>query len=146
VIWEPFATILSEQMPNLKIYRAKDVYTHRMYIVTTPEVLDKKREAIQKFVKSFGQACALLKNKDTEDRGGEILNSVFPQQYSSMNKLWDEVDFSLKFDYETMKELIMKDAQITFDLGQTPKDKSGNPRQLQKEDIQHYFNHDFKLD
>ncbi|GHT39941.1 hypothetical protein FACS189437_04720 [Bacteroidia bacterium] len=144
VIWEPFATILSEQMPNLKICRAEDVYTQRMYIVTTPKVLAKKRAAIQNFVKSFGQACELLSTNPV--KGKEILNSVFPQQASSMNTLWDKVDFSLKFDYDTMKELIMKDAQITFDLGQTPKDKSGNPRQLKKEDIQHYFDHDFKLD
>jgi ABC-type nitrate/sulfonate/bicarbonate transport system substrate-binding protein len=143
VIWEPFATMLSEQMPDLKVCRAEDVYTHRMYIVTTPEILAQKKIAIQKFVKSFEQACELLNTNPA--KGKNILKSIFPQQESSMNALWDKVDFSLKFDYETMKELIMKDAQITFELGQTSKDKQGNPRQLKKEDIQHYFNHNFKL-
>ena len=143
VIWEPFATILSEQIPNIKISRAENIYTQRMYIVTTPEILAKKRIAIEKFVESFNQACEIL-NVNPE-KGKEILKSAFPQQESSINNLWNKVDFSLKFDYEVMKDLIMKDAQITFELGQTPKDKDGNSRQLQKSDIEHYFNHDFKI-
>ena len=143
VIWEPFATMLLEQVDGLKINRAEDCYTHRMYIVTTPEVLAKKRSAIEKFVKSFGQACDLLNENPT--KGKEILKSTFPNNESSMNALWDKVDFSLKFDYENMKELILKDAEIAYKLGQTPKDKSGNSRQLQQSDIEHYFNHDFTL-
>jgi len=135
--------MLYDQVPNLKINRAEDCYTHRMYIVTTPEVLAKKRSAIEKFVKSFGQACDLLNENST--KGKEILRSVFPQQESSMNTLWNTVDFSLKFDYEKMKELILKDAEIMYKLEQTPKDKAGNNRQLQPSDIEHYFNHDFKL-
>jgi ABC-type nitrate/sulfonate/bicarbonate transport system substrate-binding protein len=141
VIWEPFATMLFEQMTDLKVCRAENVYTHRMYIVTTPEILKKKRVAIQKFIKSFEQACELLNTNPA--KGKAILKSIFPQQESSMNALWEKVDFSLKFDYETMKDLIIKDARISSDLGQTPGDKSGNPRQLNREDIQHYF--DFKL-
>jgi hypothetical protein len=62
-----------------------------------------------------------------------------------MNALWDQVDFSLKFDYENMKALILEDGEILFKLGLTPKDASGNPRQLKPEDVQYYFNHDFKL-
>jgi ABC-type nitrate/sulfonate/bicarbonate transport system substrate-binding protein len=143
VIWEPFATMLSEQVPDLKINRAEDCYTHRMYIVTTPEILAKKRSAIERFVKSFKQACDLLNENPV--KGKEILKSIFPQQESSMNALWNKVDFSLKFDYETMKELILKDAEITYKLGQTPKDKAGNCRRLQFSDIEHYFKHDFKL-
>jgi len=137
VIWEPFATMLSEQVPELKINRAADSYTHRMYIITTPEVLAKKRSAIEKFVKSFGQACEFL-NKNPE-KSKEILVSIFPQQKSSMELLWDKVDFSLKFDYTKMEELILKDAEITYKLGQTPKDKEGNYRRLQLADIEHYF-------
>ena len=143
VLWEPFATMLSEQVSDLRINRAEDCYTHRMYIVTTPEVLAKKRSAIEKFVKSFGQACDLLNENPT--KGKEILKSTFPNNESSMNALWDKVDFSLKFDYEKMKELILKDAEIMYELKQTPKDKAGNSRQLQLSDIEHYFNHDFKL-
>jgi len=142
VIWEPFATMLSEQVPDLKINRAEDCYTHRMYIVTTPEVLAKKRSAIEKFVKSFEQACDLLNENPT--KGKEILKSIFPNNESSMNALWDKVDFSLKFDYDKMKELILKDAEIMYKLKQTPKDEAGNHRQLQLSDIEHYFNHDFK--
>ncbi|MDR2496189.1 MAG: ABC transporter substrate-binding protein [Tannerellaceae bacterium] len=142
VIWEPFATILSEKMPNLKVCRAEDVYTHRMYIVTTPEVLDKKRVAVQKFLKSFEQACELLNTNPA--KGKAILKAIFPQQESSMNMLWDKVNFSLQFDYDAMKELILKDAQTAFELGQTPKDKLGQLRQLKEEDLQHYFNYDFK--
>jgi ABC-type nitrate/sulfonate/bicarbonate transport system substrate-binding protein len=142
IIWEPFATMLFEQVPGLKISR-DTCYTHRMYIITTPEVLAKKRSAIEKFVKSFGQACDLLNENPT--KGKEILKSTFPNNESSMNALWNKVDFSLKFDYETMKELILKDAEITYKLEQTPKDKMGNCRQLQPSDIEHYFKHDFKL-
>jgi len=142
VMWEPFVTMISEQVPDLKINRAENSYTHRMYIVTTPEILAKKRSAIEKFVKSFGQACDLLNENPT--KGKEILRSVFPPQESSMNALWDKVVFSLKFDYENMKELILKDAEIMHKLKQTPKDKAGDHRQLQVSDIEHYFNHDFK--
>jgi len=110
VLWEPFATMLSEQVSDLRINRAEDCYTHRMYIVTTPEVLAKKRSEIEKFVKSFGQACDLLNENPT--KGKEILKSTFPNNESSMNALWDKVDFSLKFDYEEMKKLIHKDEEI----------------------------------
>jgi ABC-type nitrate/sulfonate/bicarbonate transport system substrate-binding protein len=141
VIWEPFATILAEQIPGLKRNTSQEIYTHRMYIVTRPEVLAEKRTAVKKFIKSFEQANELL-NTDPEKK--KILVSVFPLQETSMNNLWNDVHFSIKFDYENMIDLMMKDATITYQLGQTPKDKAGNLRQLNIDDLKHYFDNNFK--
>jgi ABC-type nitrate/sulfonate/bicarbonate transport system substrate-binding protein len=142
-IWEPFGTMIAAADSNLKVNRPADVYTHRIYIVTTPEVLQKKRSAVEKFVQSFEEACALMKTDPKTAK--EIIKSAFPPQEPSMNELWDKVDFSLKVDYDKMKALIVEDGEILFHLGLTPKDNAGNPRQLRPEDVQYLFNHDFKL-
>lgn len=141
VIWEPFATMIAAD-PSIKVNRSEDIYTFRIYVVCTPETLNKKREAINRFVASMGQACEALRNNP---KSREVLKETFPNQEVSMNALWDKMDFSLKFDYDRMKEIILKDAQITYELGQTPKDKSGNLRELKSEDLDYYFEHDFKL-
>lgn len=142
VIWEPFATMIASSDSTLKLNRSSEIYTHRIYIVTTPEILKTKRSAIEKFVNSIKQACESL---ETNPKAIEILKAKFPQQEKSMSALVDNVDFSLKFDYDNMKELILKDAQVAYTLGQTPKDDSGALRQLTVVDLNHYFNHDFKL-
>src|SRR5207253_441778 len=128
---------------SLKVKRPADIYTHRIYIITTPEILQKKRRAVEKFVKSFEEACNLIKTDPKTAK--EIIKSTFPPQEQSMNALWDKVDFSLKFDYDKMKALILEDGEILFHLGLAPKDGSGNPRHLKPEDVQYFFNHDFKL-
>lgn len=144
VIWEPFGTMIYESNKTIfKENRSPDIYTHRIYIISTPEILKRKRIAIEKFVKSFNQACVFIKTNPIQAK--EILKAAFPQQELSMNALWDKVDFSLKFDYDKMEELIFKDAEITYKLEQTPKDKLGKLRQLKKQDLDYYFNHDFKL-
>jgi ABC-type nitrate/sulfonate/bicarbonate transport system substrate-binding protein len=141
-IWEPFGTMIVAADPNLKANRPADIYTHRIYIVTTPEILQKKRSAIEKFVQSFQEASNLMK---TDAKAKETIKSTFPQQEQSMNELWDKVDFSIKVDYDKMKELILQDGEILFHLGLTPKDGSGTPRQLKPEDVQYLFKHDFKI-
>lgn len=143
VIWEPFGTMIASSNSSFKQNRSPDIYTHRIYIITTPEILKRKGAAIDKFVKSFSQASELIKSNPDKAKG--MLKEAFPQQEASMNALWDKVDFSVKTDYEQMKGLIMQDAQISYELGQTPKDNSGNPRQLTSDEISYYFNHDFKI-
>jgi ABC-type nitrate/sulfonate/bicarbonate transport system substrate-binding protein len=142
-IWEPFGTMMVAADSNLKANRPADIYTHRIYIVTTPEVLQKKRSAIEKFVQSFQEASNMMKTDATKAK--ETIKNTFPPQEGSMNELWDKVDFSIKVDYDKMKELILQDGEILFKLGLTPKDSSGNPRQLKPEDVQYLFNHDFKI-
>ncbi len=142
-IWEPFGTMIVAADSNLKANRPADIYTHRIYIVTRPEVLQKKRSAIEKFVQSFQEASNLMKTDPKTAK--EIIKSTFPPQEQSMNDLWDKVDFSIKVDYDKMKELILQDGEILFHLGLTPKDSSGNPRQLKPEDVQYLFNHGFKI-
>jgi ABC-type nitrate/sulfonate/bicarbonate transport system substrate-binding protein len=143
VIWEPFGTLILESDKSaFKDNRSQEIYTHRMYIVCTPEVLKKKKTAIIKFLDAFKQACDIC-DKNPE-KAKEILRNTFPQQESSMNKLWDKVDFSLKYDYDNMKELIFKDAEIMRELEQTPKDKNNVFRKLNKQDLYYYFNNEFK--
>lgn len=140
-IWEPFVTLISNDT-TLKVNRSPDVYTHRIYIVTTPKIFKEKKSAIEKFVKSIEMACINL--KESRAKAQEIIKRKFPNQEKSMNLLWDKVDFSIKYDYEKMQELILKDAEVTSKLAQTPKDKKGYFRKLEANDIKHYFNHDFK--
>jgi len=142
-IWEPFGTMIAAGDSNLRVNRPEDIYTHRIYIVTRPEVLQKKRVAVEKFVQSFAEACDLIKTDPTTAKG--IIKSAFPPQEQSMNALWDKVDFSLKVDYDDMKALIVEDGDILFHLGLTPKDNAGNSRHLNSEDVQYLFNHDFRL-
>lgn len=142
-IWEPFATMIASSDANLKINRSEEVYTHRIYIITTPETLQKKRSAIEKFVKTFQEASDFIKNNPQQAK--DTIKSVFAAQEKSMNDLWDKVDFTLKFDYDNMKSLIVEDAEVLSALGLTPKDNSGNARKLTLEDVQYLFNHDFKL-
>lgn len=140
-IWEPFGTLIANDT-TLKVNRSEEIYTHRIYIITTKKALQEKKTAIEKFVKSIEMACDKLKSDKIASRN--IIKSKFPKQEKSMLLLWDKVDFSLKFDYENMKNLIFKDAEVNYKLGQTPKDKQGNLQQLTISDIQYYFNHDFK--
>jgi ABC-type nitrate/sulfonate/bicarbonate transport system substrate-binding protein len=142
-IWEPFGTMIAAADSNLKVNRPEDIYTHRIYIVTTPAVLAKKRSAVERFVQSFAEACDFIKTDPSTAK--ERIKDVFPQQEQSMNSLWQKVDFSLKVDYDNMKALILEDGNILFHLGLTPKDSAGNARQLKPEDVQYLFNHDFKL-
>jgi NitT/TauT family transport system substrate-binding protein len=143
VIWEPFATMLASSDPNLKLNRSEIIYTHRIYIVTTPEVLQKKRSAVEKFVKTFEEASNFIKTNP--DDAKKIILSGFDNQADSMNNLWKVEMFEVKYDYDKMKSLIAEDAEILSELGLTPKDDSGNFRKLKPEDIQYLFNHDFKL-
>lgn len=140
VIWEPFGTVIGSES-SLKVNRSEDIYTHRIYIVTSKKVLKNKRNAIIKFVKSIETACNVI-NKD-KIRCQNIIKTKFPKQEKSMLLLWDKVDFSVKYDYENMKNLILKDAVVNYKLGQTPKDSQGNLRQLTINDVQYYFNHNF---
>lgn len=143
VIWEPFATLIASNNENVKINRSEEIYTHRIYIVTTPEVLQKKRSAVEKFVKTFQDASEFIKNN--EQQAKDIIKSVFAGQEKSMNDLWGKVNFTVVDDYDKMKSLIVEDAEILSQLGLTPKDSSGNPRKLTLEDVQYFFNHDYKL-
>jgi ABC-type nitrate/sulfonate/bicarbonate transport system substrate-binding protein len=136
VIWEPFGTVIASDT-TLKVNSPEDIYTHRIYIITTKKVLEQKRNAVEKFVKSIEMACNTLKTD--KERSQNIIKSKFSKQEKSMLLLWDKVDFSLKFDYENMKALILKDADVNFKLGQTP-----NNKQLTISDIQYYFDHNFK--
>lgn len=142
VIWEPFVTIVADQNSELEVIRDSDIYTMRLYIVTKPETLEKKREAINRFVKSIVDACQKLKSNPGSK---EVVLKTFPTNESSMNKLWDKVYFEMKYDYDNMKDILIKEAQTLYELGYTPKDDDGNLRKLTIDDINHYFNHSFKL-
>ena len=141
VIWEPFGTIVAEQNSELEMNRDSDIYTMRLYIVTKPETLEKKEEAIRRFVKSIEDACQEL--KENPDSKITVLKS-FPTNESSMNQLWDKVNFEMKYDYDNMKNILIQEAQTLYELGYTPKDNEGNLRKLTNTDISHYFNHSFK--
>lgn len=136
-IWEPFGAIMTDGNPDFKINRSPDVYTHRIYIVTTPKVLKEKREAVENFIKSFQMACDYI--KENPSLAQEKISSLFPQQKSSMLTLWDKVDFSIKYDYERMKELLLLDVEVMADLQQTPKDSKGDFRRLTLENFNHLF-------
>jgi ABC-type nitrate/sulfonate/bicarbonate transport system substrate-binding protein len=140
-IWEPFASIMKEEDNTLKINRSPNVYNHRIYIVTTPKVLQEKRNAINKFVKSFEMACESIKVDKTKTQ--ESLLAKFPGQKASMLLLWDKVDFSMQYDYDNMKGLMLKDAEAMADLQQTPPDGKGGFMRLQKSSFDKYFNHNF---
>lgn len=143
VIWEPYSTMLAQSdTAKYKVTRAPDVYTHRIYIVTTPEALARKRTAIEKFVKSFQQASDLIKKEP--EKAKKILGDNFPPQKASMNLLWDKVSFDIKVDYDNMKDLIFLDAQTAYQLKQTPA-REGQPRQLKPTDLDFLFRHNFKL-
>jgi len=141
VIWEPFGTIIADQNSELEVNRDSDIYTMRLYIVTKPEILEKKGEAIKRFVNSIEDACQELK-KNPNAR--TVVLETFPTNESSMNKLWDKVNFEMKYDYENMKNILILEAQTLYDLGYTPKDSEGNSRKLNLNDVNHYFNHSFK--
>lgn len=144
-IWEPFGTIINTHNNKFKEVRDTDIYTHRIYIVTTPEVLKRKRSALEKFVKSFTDASKWIQKNPAEAKA--LLTSKFQPQKASIEALWDKVDFSIhgRNDYDEMKRLILKDAETATALHQTPKDDSGKNRSLNETDLKYYFDHDFKL-
>ncbi len=140
-IWEPFATFLANDS-TLKINRSPDIYTHRIYIVTTAKVLKDKRVAVEKFVKSIEMACQNMNSNKL--RAQSTIKSKFPKQVKSMTSLWDEVTFDVKYDFGNMKELIFKDAQSSCELELTPKDNNGKCKKLNANDLDYYFDHNFK--
>ena len=140
VIWEPFATLIANKDSNVNIVRDTNIYDHRIYIVTRRSVLRAKSQALIKFVTSIGQACSIL---NTEQGEKEILDD-FPLQKKSISELYPKVNFSLKFDFEKMKTLILADAQTAYELGITPKNNAGSPEQLSLKEIK-YFDRDFNF-
>jgi ABC-type nitrate/sulfonate/bicarbonate transport system substrate-binding protein len=141
VAWEPWSTKAAQTNPGLKIYRAEDVYTQRIYIVTTHKALQKKRDEIERFVKCIDVVCQKLTNdKNMQAR----LIKYFPSDSLSIKTLFPKVDFSLKFDYENMKKLILEDGQSAFELGLSPKGLSGPTHELEAKELNYFFDHDFK--
>jgi ABC-type nitrate/sulfonate/bicarbonate transport system substrate-binding protein len=94
-------------------------------------------------VKAISQACEFIKKNPAATK--EIVKNEFPEQELSINKLWDKVDFSLKFDYDKMKELIFRDSETIFESRQSRKDNADECMELRKEEIDYYFNHNFKF-
>jgi len=140
-IWEPFASLMKAKDSTLKINRSPNVYIHRIYIVTTPKVLLEKRSAVDKFVKSFEMACQSIKTD--KEKAQQSLLAKFPGQKLSMLSLWDKVDFTIHYDYDNMKDLMLKDAEAMADLQQTPPDGKGGFKRLEKNFFDKYFNHNF---
>jgi ABC-type nitrate/sulfonate/bicarbonate transport system substrate-binding protein len=141
-IWEPFATIMKDNDSTLKINRPENIYTHRIYIITTPKVLKEKKQAVEKFVKSIQLACEFIGNN--KEKAQQVITAKFPQQRKSMSLLWDKVNFSLKYDYSNMQELMLKDANVMTKLKQTPSDGKGSYKRAEIKDFSYYFDHNFK--
>lgn len=115
VIWEPFASLAANS--GFRANRYEDLYTLRLFLITRPEVLKKKRAALTKFVQAVDEACNLIRAKPDDYR--RELEAKYGYENGFLVPVWDKVDFSLRFDYEQMKALIRKDAEISAQIGST---------------------------
>ncbi len=134
VIWEPFVTSIANTDSNLRIIRDSTIYQHRIYLITRPDVLKKKKDLIIRFINSLIESANYLKYSVKESQN-IILNNL-PNQKESMENLWYKVDFQIKFDYENMINLIKKDADMLRKIDINLKERSSK-------DFDSYF--DFEI-
>jgi ABC-type nitrate/sulfonate/bicarbonate transport system substrate-binding protein len=118
IIWEPLASLITNppsKSPETNINEIRDssLYTLRLYLVTRSDVWEKKRELVEKFLKSIQDACAEINSKDSDIRKEIERQFGYPENW--LKDIWEEVDFSFKNDLENMKSLILKDAQLAIE-------------------------------
>jgi ABC-type nitrate/sulfonate/bicarbonate transport system substrate-binding protein len=117
VIWEPFASFVPAE--RFQATRDPDLYSLRLFLISRPDVIKNKPEAIAAFLASVNDACTLI----AKDRDGvrEELETRFHYRPGFLKELWGKVDFSVKYDFEKMRELILADAHTAIELGYTPR-------------------------
>lgn len=117
VIWEPFASFVPTD--QFEISRDPDLYTVRLFLISRQDVLDKKGKAVENFIAAVAEGCALI--AADPDKMRQEMETRFHNEPGSLRELWGKVDFSVKYDFDTMRDLILRDAQIAVELGYTPR-------------------------
>jgi len=119
VIWEPFATQIVNPLKESaeeKLTVIRDpLYTLRLYLITRPDVWNKKRTAVEKFVKAVMRAGEEIEKNQPAIR--KEIEHYFNYPDGWLEERWKDIDFSFKTDVETMKELILQDAQLAIESG-----------------------------
>lgn len=137
VIWEPYITKYLGENKNINIIRERNIYTLKLYLVTRPEILEKKKEQVVKFVKSIKMACELIEND--KDKYRTDLSKFFNEEIPK--EIWDNVSFKYadNSQYEAMKSNIYDDILLIEEL------KLKTEKHLEKTDLDYMFNYNFNL-
>jgi ABC-type taurine transport system substrate-binding protein len=123
VIWEPFAqqirdnnkskqngeTSLKMQAPE------KGIYNMALYLVTTPEVWDKKKGALFKFARAVKAADRQITEKSDENR--IKIEQKLGHASGWLKESWPNVEFKFDTSRERIKYLIDTDAALAQEVG-----------------------------
>lgn len=120
VIWEPFATqiinpINGSAEDSLSVTRDTELYTLRLYLITTPDVWEKKRNAVENFVRAV--ACAGDEIQHNKFSIRKEIEHYFNYPDGWLEERWKDVDFSFKTDVDKIKDLILQDARLAKEVG-----------------------------
>lgn len=124
VIWEPFAQQIrdnskskqSSEITSLKMKTPeKGLYTMALYLVTTPQVWNKKKEALLKFVRAVDAADRQI----TEKNDGYRIKIEQKLGHTSgwLKESWPNVEFKFDTSRERIKALIDTDAALAQEVG-----------------------------
>lgn len=120
VIWEPFATKIINPPKGtveegLTVIRDPELYTLRLYLITRPDVWEKKRKAVEKFIRAVAHAGEEIQNNKLSIR--KEIERYFDYPDSWLEERWEDVDFSFKTDVDKIKDLILQDARLAKEVG-----------------------------
>ena len=128
VIWEPFVTMIEPNPddPNAKynVLRKPGIYTLSLYLITRPDVIEKKPKEIEAFVKAVSQACSTV--EDSNEMIQRKMEDKFEYEHGSLNKLWKLVVFSFRQNPDEIEREIRNDIEIAKALGRTPDSSDPN--------------------
>jgi ABC-type nitrate/sulfonate/bicarbonate transport system substrate-binding protein len=113
VIWEPFGSMMSPS--EFEIVRDPDLYTLRLFLICRPELIKNHPDTVRRFVAAVSEASNLIAND--EDRIRAELETRYHLSSGALRPLWAKVDFSVKFDFDKMQELVAADAKLAAELG-----------------------------
>lgn len=140
-IWEPYLSLIQENLDNKNekytLIRKDNLYNIRLYLVTRPEILKIKKEAIKKFILAVQESCQFI----NENRSSVkiALEKHFGYSRNFLNQVWEQVDFEVSFDYDQMKQLILEDANLAYQL------KLGKAKtMLDMKSLNYYFDENFR--
>jgi ABC-type nitrate/sulfonate/bicarbonate transport system substrate-binding protein len=114
VIWEPFLTF-SDELPGFVIDTLTSGFDVSLYIITRPEVLVKKRAAVQRFLAGVEGMTRYLAANPVPAR--TELERHFGFRAGFLSPRWSNVRYGLQTDTTVMAAEILRDAQTAQALG-----------------------------
>ena len=138
VIWEPFVSKIKNSNSDLyEVIRDENLYTLRLFLVTRPDVIKNKKDALVKFINSINEACEYI-NDNSEESRKKIAAYLNHDEQELPASLWNDVNFKIDFDYEKMQNLILEDVRLASEVD---KEVENN---ISKSEIEKYFDPSFK--